>query len=143
MSWIRQNIRNFEKTLKTFLNEYQKGNWFLKKKVICQNSSQTVLAPAIIWELFAKRSADRPNYHFSSVTFSNLRLALKREFIKSLYCMDIQVSSIYLFSKCGCFHSLRTSWPSHSFIISSCNYTMMHFGHFHSNMLSEMKFSHL
>ena len=66
------NIQNFEKTSQTFLNEYQKRNWFLKKKVICQNSSQTVLTPAIIWELFAKKSADRPNCHYSSVTFSKL-----------------------------------------------------------------------
>ena len=65
------NIQNFEKTPQTFLNEYQKSNWFLKKKVICQNSSQTVLTPAIIWELFAKNSADRPNCHYSSVTFSS------------------------------------------------------------------------
>ena len=67
------NIQNFEKTPQTFLNEYQKSNWFLKKKVICQNSSQTVLTPAIIWELFAKKSADRPNCHYSSVTFSTSR----------------------------------------------------------------------
>ena len=43
------NIQNFEKTPQTFLNEYQKSNSFLKK-----NSSQTVLTPAIVWELFAK-----------------------------------------------------------------------------------------
>ena len=67
------NIQNFEKTPQTFLNEYQKSNWFLKKKVICQNSSQTVLTPAIIWELFAKKSADRPNCHYSSVTFSKIQ----------------------------------------------------------------------
>ena len=75
------NIQNFEKTPQTFLNEYQKSNWFLKKKVICQNSSQTVLTPAIIWELFAKKSADRPNCHYSSVTFSNL-LARRKSNLK-------------------------------------------------------------
>ena len=64
------NIENFEKTFHTFLNVYQKSNLFLKKKVIYQNSSWTVLTPAIIWELFAKKSADRPNCHYSSVTFS-------------------------------------------------------------------------
>ena len=66
------NIQNFEKTSHTFLNEYQKSNWFLKKKVICQNSGQTVLTPAMIWELFAKKSAYRLNCHYSSVTFSNI-----------------------------------------------------------------------
>ena len=70
------NIQNFEKTPQTFLNEYQKSNWFLKKKVICQNSSQTVLTPAIIWELFAKRQADRPNCHYSSVTVSTQYIQL-------------------------------------------------------------------
>ena len=47
---------------------------FEEKKVICQISSQTVLTPAIIWELFEKKSADRPNCHYSSVTFSILKL---------------------------------------------------------------------
>ena len=59
-----------------FVLNIQKSNWFLKKKVICQNSSQTVLTSAIIWELFAKKSADRPNCHYSSVTFSTLRITM-------------------------------------------------------------------
>ena len=36
-----------------------KKQLFFKKKVICQNSSQTGLTPAIMWEPFAKKSADR------------------------------------------------------------------------------------
>ena len=81
------NIQNFEKTPKTFLNEYQKSNWFLKKKVICQNSSQTVLTPAIIWELSAKKSADRPNCHYSSVTFSTQKPNVKG--LEAWWCITL------------------------------------------------------
>jgi len=63
------NNQNFETISYTFLNKYQKSNWFLKKKVIFQNTSQTVLTPAIIRELFAKKSADRPNCHYSFFYF--------------------------------------------------------------------------
>ena len=53
------NIQNFDITSHILMNEYQKSNCFLKEKVICQNSSQTVLTPVIIWELLARKSADK------------------------------------------------------------------------------------
>ena len=42
-----------------------------------------MLTPAIIWDLFAKKSADRPNCHYSSVTFSSPTYSdnLKTQFV--------------------------------------------------------------
>ena len=48
----------------------------MEKKVICQNSSQTALTPAIIWELFAKKSADRPNWSKVAGTYNHVYLNL-------------------------------------------------------------------
>ena len=49
------NIKILKKLLRHFWMGIKKSNWFLKKKVICQNSSQTGLTLAVIWVLFARK----------------------------------------------------------------------------------------
>ena len=44
-----------------FWMSIKKSNWLLKKKVICQNSSQTVITPAIVWNYLQENQLTSSN----------------------------------------------------------------------------------
>jgi len=54
------NIQNLKKNFPYISESVSEKQLNLKKKVICQNSSHTVLTFAIVWELLARKSTDKP-----------------------------------------------------------------------------------